>query len=272
MSADYLLEEELLSGVPSRLEKILKRIILAAAVILAAELVWLFGITPFMPLSKIEINGHIPLAQEAILARAGIGPQTSFMSLDTAGAERALGDVPLIDSAGVHKYFPGRVVINLEARKAAALSLGTLGGETVPVIFDKKGKVFQIGFYNGLAGPELPLISGLVFDEPRLGMQVPALFRAFLEDLDEIEHSAPELLGALSEIRIIRKSFDGFELMLYPVSSRIRVRLGPEINEDLLRYTLLVVDVLSARNPEAGTVDFRAGMASYTIKEASFEQ
>jgi cell division protein FtsQ len=272
MAADYLLEKEALAGtaVPSRLEKVLKRIILAAAVILGAELVWLLGVTPFMPLSQIGINGHVALPQDLILAQAGIGPHSSFISFDVRAAEKALEEIPVIDTARVHKYFPGRVSINLEARKAAALSLGTLGGKTVPVIFDKKGRVFQIGRYG--EGAELPLISGLVFEEPSLGMRVPALFHSFLEDLEKIENSAPELLGALSEIRILRKSFDGFELMLYPVNSRIRVRLGPEINEDLLRYTLLVVDVLNARNPEAGTVDFRAGMASYTIKEASFEQ
>jgi cell division protein FtsQ len=272
MSVDYLVQEERAPGaaVPPRLERALKRIILTAALVLGAELVWLLGITPFMPLSDIGVNGPIQLPRELILAQAGIGPQTSFVSFDAPAAERALKAIPLIDSARVRKYFPRRVEINLEARKAAALSLGTLGGKIVPVIFDKTGKVFQIGGYGGEM--ELPLISGLVFEEPYLGMQVPALFRSFLEDLAEIENSAPHLLRAFSEIRITRKSFDGFELMLYPVNSKIRVRLGPEINGELLRYILLVLDALPTRNTEVGTVDFRAGMASYTIKEASFEQ
>jgi hypothetical protein len=44
------------------------------------------------------------------------------------------------------------------------------------------------------------------------------------------------------------------------------------VNEDILRYALLMVDVLSSGNEDIDTLDFRSGIASYIPKEASSEQ
>jgi cell division protein FtsQ len=114
------------------------------------------------------------------------------------------------------------------------------------------------------------VISGLVIDEPYPGMRLPAMFNSLFKDLDTLRLRAPELLAAVSEIKINRKSFDGFDLVLYPVHKQIRVRLS-ELNQDLLRYTLLMADVLAAKEPGINFIDFRSGMASYTLKEASSE-
>jgi cell division protein FtsQ len=45
----------------------------------------------------------------------------------------------------------------------------------------------------------------------------------------------------------------------------------PELNEDLLRYTLLLVDVLASKESGIESLDFRSGIASYIPKEASSE-
>jgi hypothetical protein len=48
---------------------------------------------------------------------------------------------------------------------------------------------------------------------------------------------------------------------------KIKVRLS-ELNEDLLRYTLLMVDVLSLNEQGVDSFDFRSGIASYKPLEA----
>jgi cell division protein FtsQ len=287
MAGDYIFSDDLARGpetVPSRTEKILKRIVLVISLALAAELVWLLGVTPFMPFSRIDISGDVSgggMDREAVLAGAGISPRSSFVSLNTREAERALRTLPRVENAKVFKHFPDRLEIILEGRRAAAVSLANLGGVPVPVFYDKKGVIFQIGFDTGFNNEEesrkaesLPVVSGLVIEQPFPGMRLPAMFHSFLESLEEIELSSPELLDAVSEIRINRKSFDGFDLILYPVHNRISVRLS-ELNGELLRYTLLMVDVLAAEGRGIRTIDFRSGIASYTPKaegERSFKE
>jgi cell division protein FtsQ len=281
MAGDYIFSDDLVrtpETLPSRAEKILKWVIIVISLVLGAELIWLLGVTPFMPFSRIDVSGAGGADRETILAGGGITPRSSFVSLNTRETERALGNMPRIEKARVFKHFPGRLEIILEGRKAAAVSLASLNGALVPVLYDKNGVIFQVGFGKNQdesreAG-SLPVVSGLVIEQPFPGMRLPVMFNPFLESLETIELSSPELLTAVSEIRINRKSFDGFDLILYPVHSRISVRLS-ELNEELLRYTLLMVDVLAAEDGEIETIDFRSGIASYTLKaegERSFKE
>jgi cell division protein FtsQ len=268
MAGGYIFSDEVsrkAETVPSRTEKILKWIVIGIALVLGAELIWLLGVTPFMPFSRIDVSGGV-LDRETVLAGGGIRPWSSFVSLNIREAEKALRALPRVEEARVFKHFPDRLEIILEGRRATAVSLADLGGTLVPVLYDKKGVVFEVGFDESRKAESLPVVSGLVIEQPVPGMRLPAMFNSFLESLEAIEFSSPELLAAVSEIRINRNSFDGFDLILYPIHNRISVRLT-ELNEDLLRYSLLIVDVLAAEGSGIKTIDFRSGIASYTLNE-----
>jgi cell division protein FtsQ len=276
MGGDYIFSDDLVrspEALPSRTEKILKWVVLVIALVLGAELVWLLGITPFMPFSRIDISGG-GLDRETVLAGGGITPRSSFISLNIRETERTLKVLPQVETAKVLKHFPDRLEIILEGRRAAAVSLANLNGAIVPVLYDRKGVVFQVGFNESREAESFPVLSGLVIEQPFPGMRLPAMFNPFLESLEKIELSSPELLAAVSEIRINRKSFDGFDLILYPVHNRISVRLS-ELNEELLRYSLLMVDVLAVEGSGIKTIDFRSGIASYSRQadgERSFKE
>jgi cell division protein FtsQ len=257
------------SSSPSRLTRMLRGFILAAAALLGAELIWLFLVSPCMPLSRVDISGAENADRDLILAQAGIDERSSYMSLNPRAAEKALGAVPWVESARVTKNFPSHAAIALTARKPLAASLAVLGGRQVLAVFDKQGVVFRIGRPGDGESAALPLISGLVFENPREGTRLPVLFNDFLARLDGIRSSAPELLTAVSEIRINRKTFEGFDLTVYPLHYPVRVLAGADLDEYMLRYILLMADVLLSRNPGIEEIDFRAGMASYTVKEAS---
>jgi cell division protein FtsQ len=277
MAGDYIFSDDVVRApktLPSRAERTLKWIVLVIALALGAELVWLLGVTPFMPFSRIDISGGGGLDREAVFAGGGITPQSSFISLNNRETEKALKALPQVEEARVFKHFPDRLEIILEERRAAALSLANLDGALVPVLYDKQGVIFRVGFDETLNAESFPVVSGLVIEQPVPGMRLPATLHSFLESLEEIELSSPGLLAAVSEIRINRKSFDGFDLILYPIHNRISVRLS-ELNEDLLRYTLLMVDVLASEGSEVDAIDFRSGIASYTVKgegERSFKE
>jgi cell division protein FtsQ len=270
MSGNFVYSEDVLPAGPAvsrRFEKGLKRLIIIAGLILGAEGLWLFVVSPCMPLSTLEVNTFPGLDRASVLALAGIGGNTSWLTVNTAAAERALAGHYLVESARVVKRFPDRLRIYLEPRRAAALALAAVSGRVQPVYFDRHGVIFQIG-EGTVVSANLPVLSGLVFEQPVLGMRLPAAFHSLLADLEKIAASSPELLGAVSEIRINRKPFDGFDLILYPLHSPVKVRLENNLTEDTLRYVMLMLDVFDSKNSMPGEIDFRSGVASYTVKEA----
>jgi hypothetical protein len=89
-----------------------------------------------------------------------------------------------------------------------------------------------------------------------------------LEDLESLRAKAPDLLSAVSEIRLVRNSTEGFDLVVYLQHQKIKVRLSG-LNEEFLQYTLLIAEIVKAREPEIDTIDFRSGMASYFPKGGS---
>jgi cell division protein FtsQ len=250
-----------------KIEKGLKRLLIIAGIILAAELIWLFGVSPCIPLSTVEIQGFPGFDGQTVLSYAGIGEGASYISVKAKEAEKLLAAHYMVESARVIKRFPDRLSIFLEERRAVALSLVEIGDRPLPVYYDKYGVVFRIG--DGAEKPlKLPLVSGLEFENPVLGARLSPAFGPFLSELARIGEESPELLAAVSEIRVNRKAFNGFDLVLYPVHYPIRVRLGEHCNEETLRYVLLVLDVLASGDSLPDELDFRSGVGAYKVKEA----
>jgi cell division protein FtsQ len=272
MSGDFIYSEDVLPSRPAAsrgFEKGLKRLIVIAALILGAECVWLFVVSPCIPFSTVEVNSFPGFDRDAVLEMAGIGEGTSWLTVDTAAAEKALAAYHLVESARVIKRFPDRLRIYLEPRRAVALSLASMSGRLVPVYFDREGVIFKIGGGDGIPAPQnLPVLSGLDFEQPVPGTRIPAVLGSLLLSLEQIGAAAPELLGAVSEIRINRKPFDGFDLILYPLHNPVKVRLENNLNADTLRYVMLMLDVFQSKDSSPDEIDFRSGLASYTVKEA----
>ena len=268
MADDLYFAEEAPPSAPARFEKLFKTFIVIAIVCLGIMLIWLFGVSPFRSFVSIDITSHDEIARERILAIAGISGSSSFFSTNARAVEAALMSLSSIESVKVSKRFPDRLHIVLESRRPVATALATLNGITVPVLFDSQGVVFQIGSDEIAPMGKLPIVSGLVIEDPFLGMRLPPQFIPFFRELERIDMSSPGLLEAISEISIDLRPFNSYDLILYPVHKRIKVRLS-ELNEDMLRYSLLMVDVLASREDEIDIIDFRSGIASYIPKEAS---
>ena len=268
MTDDLYFAEEAAPTAPARSEKLFRIFIIIAIVCLGIMLIWLFGISPFRPFASINITSYDEIARERVLFLAGITSSSSFFSTNAQNVERSLMSISSVESVQVSKRFPDRLNIVLENRRPVATALATVGGVTVPVIFDSQGVVFQIGRDEITPVGILPIVSGLVIEDPFLGMRLPPQFIPFFRELERIDISSPGLLEAISEIRIDLRPFNSYDLILYPVHRRIKVRLS-ELNEDMLRYSLLMVDVLASREDEIDIIDFRSGIASYIPKEAS---
>ncbi|MDR1094821.1 MAG: FtsQ-type POTRA domain-containing protein [Spirochaetaceae bacterium] len=266
------------SGVatPSRMGNVFKTIFFVCVIFLGGELAWLFLVTPLRPLSSVTVTGIAAglMDRDAALKKAGIGPDTSYLSFDAKSAERNLCAVPLIESAKVVKYFPGTVRITLVPRKSVALFLQNgnqnenANGRAVPVYFDKHGVVFKIGGARD-AFLSVPVVSGFEADRIEEGGRLANAYIPLFENLDKLAASAPGLYQAISEIHINQKTYDGFDVTLFPSHSPVKIRMSADLDEETVGRMFLLVDALEAKGEEVSEIDFRSGTASYIVKGTS---
>jgi cell division protein FtsQ len=263
---DPTAEDEAWEGGTRRgLEKGIKALIIAAASVLVLELLWLLVISPCMPLSHVDVTSFPGLERGEVLLRGGIGERSSYISVKPRLIEENLETIKEVESARVTKHFPNTVKVLLVPRVAVAMAFTRIDGRQVPVYFDRHGIAFKTG-PSPYSAQSLPVISGLPLAD---GRPLSAMYLPLFASLDRIRYADPQLMGAISEIRVNKKPFDGFDLVLYPVHSPIRIRLEPGLNEETLRYVMLMLDVFASKNSEIEEIDFRTETASYKLKEAS---
>ncbi|MDR2404105.1 MAG: FtsQ-type POTRA domain-containing protein [Spirochaetaceae bacterium] len=279
MSSDTIPSDTLFSDEPiaepargnGKIDRWLKILFVVVVILLAAEFIWLFAVKISMPLATVEVRGIPDLDKAAVLAQGGIDYRSSFMTVKPRMVEKALAEMYQVESARVIKHYPDGLEIILNPRKAVAVSLFCIDQRVFPVYIDKQGMIIKIGNVGetDTPSPGLPLVSGLFTELPGLGSRLPPRLEPLFFRLEQLKVSAPELLAAISEIRINEKAYDGFDLVVYPMYNPIRFRFEAELNEDMLRYMLLMIDVLVSRGVTVDEVDLRTGTASYVVKEAS---
>jgi cell division protein FtsQ len=250
-------------------EKILKRILVAVAILLGAELLWLFGLRPCMPLERITVEGIPNADRDALLAAAGIVEHSSsFITVDRNAAEAALVSLPLVESAKVLKSFPSGLDIILTPRRPAAAVLFEAGGKTIPALVGDDGVVFSVGKTGLSENDTAPVLSGITLENPAPGTKVSRVYSRLFRQLGELAESSPELLRMVSEIRVNEKNYEGYDLTLYPAHYPVRIRLSADLSREKLSYALLFLDVLKNGPEEIEEIDCRTGTASYMVKEA----
>jgi len=244
--------------------RILVPLVLVLAALALVELVVQLVLMPRMVVRSILISSDLKISEQELLEIAGVGGGERYLSVDAAEIERRLEACPLIREAVVQKIFPDTLRLVVTGRKPLALALGRAGDRTLPAVFDDDGVVFQIGGSVPQGIPDLPVISGLSFS-PALGIAMPAMLRPLLQDLAELRQRSPELYGLISEIRVSAVNGVDYELDIYPLGHRIKVRLANRIDETVLRYAFLVIDVLVRTRSvaEVAEIDLRNGEVVY---------
>ena len=253
---------------PNRIEHLLKWSLAALVLVLMVEALWFLIIVPCLPLKTVEINGAELLPAGSVYAASGLTEKASFFTVNPASVERGVESIAVVESATVVRRFPDGIRIDVVMRSPVAVALvATADGRSVPVSIDRKGVVFQIGAGATAGGAAGPIISGLLFEDPKPGVRLPAFLHSLIADLSRLRAENPALLDTISEIRVVKKNYDAYELVLYPTYRPVRVRIGSQLNEDALRYMMLLLDVLASKGIETDELDFRTGTAAYRIKE-----
>ena len=97
-------------------------------------------------------------------------------------------------------------------------------------------------------------------------MRLNPRLNSVLKDLSDLEAKNPVLLSSVSEIKIAQKTYGGYDLVVYPVHTRVRVRTDKALNEASLQYMMLVLDVVKDLSLNIDEIDIRAGTVVISCK------
>jgi cell division protein FtsQ len=250
--------------------------LLALTVLCALGLAGRYIAEPLMRIHHVNVHSDVPLADDQVLALSGIQAGEHWYTIATPSVEKRLEANPLIRQARVERVFPDTVRLTVWGRQPVALLLAASGGRTLPVLVDGDGVVYKQG--SSREDLDVPVISGLTAGSMAFGARLPAAYLTLFSDLRTLKAKAPALYAQLSEVRVVPASADGaaqaaqgFDLLLYLTSSPVPVLTRAALDDSVLKYTLMVVDLLSRQGilKDIQELDFRSGDVVYTLGSAS---
>ena len=246
--------------------RFLKIVIYLLLLFLAGNIVYYLFILPLTSPAKVHFSGAASLSDVELKKIAGLKGSEKWGELDTKTISRRLASYPLIAEAKVSKSYPDKISIGILERTPVAVLYADVGNRTVALEIDKTGTVFRIAPRESYM--VLPVISGLAFENPRTGMTVHKQLVPLFNQLEALQKKNSLLLSEISEIRIEQKKYGGFDLLLYPIQMRTKVRTDGALNEELLQYMMLMLDVVRKSNlrDKITEVDVRAGTVAYRMK------
>jgi len=247
-------------------KQLLKIVILLVLIFLAGNSIYYLFILPFNSTAKIQLSGIDTILEADLKKAIGLTGTEKWGKLDKDALLHRITSYPLVAEARVVKKYPDKVLIEITERKPVGMLLATVGGRTIPMEIDKTGTVFKIASKKDRQ--ELPIISGLSFQTIRAGMKVHKQLIPLFKQLDLLQRKNAALLSEISEIKIEQKKYGGFDLILYPVRTQVKVRTNSTLNEERLQYMILTLDVIRKfdMNATIEELDVRAGTAAYRLR------
>src|SRR6056297_1542479 len=238
------------------------------AFLLVAEIVYHVLIAPYLVVNKISIQaaGDFPYTNDELLSIAAVEGNTYFFDVKPKLISARLERVPLVKSVEVSKEFPHSLNIAITEREPlAALTIMDADG-MVPTYVDSSGVIFRS---RGVEFLDLPIISGIDVPVYKNGMQLPQELSGFLEDLNRLQIENPALYRLISEVKFVKKNAADYEVVLFPSQYQVKVRIGPALTDKLMKYIVLVLDVVAGRGMESSIdeIDFRTDEVVYRVGE-----
>lgn len=266
---DYFLSEDF-EGADSKAEKkikLIKVIFCLLCFALLCELVIYKYVMPSFSSPKVTVTGQKEYSAEEIARLLLPMNSTSWFDFDVEQAVAILSSEAGIDHVSVEKKFPDKIYINVTEREPVAVTFVMDHGRTSPVQIDKNGVLFP-GKKKSSLSPEttLPIVSGLPVEYMSKGMRIPAKYRPLIDQISKISEMPQHYFASVSEICVLPKDSGNYELALIPSQSKVKVLTDRALNEDALKYMLVVLDVVNQIGSDVAAVDLRYGSVSYITR------
>ena len=240
--------------IPSFVRPTLKVTIALLVVALILELAFHLVAAPNLRLSKLVFNGDRPRIDTSAGALLGLRDQEYYFSVDEATLKARLEAFPWVKKAVVAKRFPDTLTVDLQVRKALAISL--VGGAVLSM--DEEGWVFDVR--TDARGLDLPVISGVAFESLKAGTRFPIQVLPLFERLAELQRSSPGLFRMVSEIHLRRNEKGSFDAVFYPAHTPVRIVLGDQWDLASIQQMFVLLDLVKREGWTKKTkeIDFRA--------------
>ncbi|CAM4087865.1 cell division protein FtsQ/DivIB [Treponema peruense] len=248
---------------------LVKILVFVLAVLLFAELIISMVLVPCFSKPSITVSGLKSAYQQEFTELLGSMKTSSWLRFDTQRAASLLSSVPYIDSVDVSKVFPDRVIVSVKERVPVAKTVINNGGRYISVQIDKNGVLFTGNRQKSDTDYEIPLVSGLPVEKFREGMSIPANYRVLLDQIETVRSRSQKYFAAISEIQVVQKEYGNYELVLYPVHKHVRVLTDRSLNEEALKYMMVVLDVVDSIEPDVSEIDLRYGSVSYRTRSSA---
>ncbi|MCQ2573804.1 MAG: FtsQ-type POTRA domain-containing protein [Treponema sp.] len=232
-------------------------------VLLLAEFIgWKF-IKPSLESPKVTISGNKSMKPEEIAVKLIPMNSRNWFTFDVDVAASILSSESCIKNVEVVKHFPDKILVNINERVPVALTYVNTSGKCVPMQIDDNGVLFSNKYNAQIAQSGLPIISGIPVDNMTGGMRIPAKYKPLIAQIAQVQKLPQKYFAAVSEICVIPKDSGNYELILIPSSGHIKVLTDRALNEDALKYMMVVLDVVKQLKPDVPVVDMRYGSVSY---------
>lgn len=245
------------------------KLLLAAGILVVVGLGLYISIPRVTVIRQVTVNGMMNVTQAEIVDSLGITGETNLVNADLNSMKASVGANPKVASVDIRRSFPDTLVVNLVERAPVACVLVNDETGTRSIAIDENGVAFA---YLDLIGSSdrLPVLSGIRFERFVPGQRLPEYLVPLMGDIARLSREAPETLGAFSEIKIEKIAESEAELLLYPSSTSVPIRMPARLSRASLASALLVLDILASRTDSGSVeeVDFRTGTIVYRTKEA----
>ena len=242
---------------------VLKVVVLVLCVLLLLEGLLYTLVIPCLAPAKVQFVGNKTLTSAQLIEQLNTLGSKTWMQFDCDAASSLLSSIPIVEDAYVDKHFPDRVTVQIKERLPVAKTIVTVDGRSMPVQIDENGVLFPTTTADDVVDTTVPLVSGLPVDRVQNGMRIPEKYRVLMEQIASIRSLSQKYFAAISEIQVVLKEFGNYELVLYPINSHVKVLTDRSLNEDALKYMMVVLDVVNSIEPNVSEIDLRYGSVSY---------
>lgn len=220
---------------------------------------------------KLTISGQNYYSAEEIARKLLPMNATSWLDFDVQKAVSILSSDVIIENVSVEKKFPDKIMINIVERTPVAITMFSENGRTNSFCVDRSGVLFPCENSYKSTKNSLPIISGLPIEYMSYAKRIPAKYRSLIEQIAEISELPQNYFASISEICVRAKEYGNYELSLIPSQSKVKVLTDRALNEDALKYMMVVLDVVNKIGTDVSEIDLRYGAVAFRTKMDSFE-
>ena len=264
----FLADGEFVSEPESNTEKKIKFIKVIFCILcfaLVCELVIYKYIMPSFSSPKVTVSGQQNYSAEEIARMLLPMNSSNWFDFDVDHAVALLSSESGIEHVVVEKKFPDKIFVNVTEREPVAVTFVVEDGHSTPVQIDRNGVLFPAK-KNLVEEEVLPIVSGLPVEYMTKGMRIPVKYLPLIEEISKIIELPQHYFASISEICVLPKDSGNYELALIPSQSKIKVLTDRALNEDALKYMMVVLDIVNQIETEVSEVDLRYGSVSYTMR------